>query len=61
MRRHRGRRRRAGRRRFHGGDMVLDRLLDLFERTHLDLAHPFTRYAEFRRQILECHRFVGDR
>src|SRR5258706_186385 len=58
----RGHRRRGGRargRRFHGGDAVLDGLLDLLERSHLDLAHAFARYAEFHREVLKSHRLVG--
>ncbi len=60
MRGHRRlRRRSAGRRRLHGGDAVLDGLLDLLERPHLDLAHPLARHAELHRKVLESHRLVG--
>src|SRR5713101_10016581 len=59
MRRHRRRGGRARSRRFHGGDAVLDGLLDLLERSHLDLAHAFARYAEFHREVLKSHRLVG--
>src|SRR5258708_3498000 len=55
-------RRRGGRtrgRRFHSGDAVLDGLLDLLERSHLDLTHAFARYAEFDCEVFKSHRLVG--
>src|SRR5262249_29983349 len=55
----RGGRRAAADRRFHGGDTILDRLLDLLERPHLDLAHALARYAEFDGEVLQCHWLVG--
>ena len=48
-----------GRPSFDRGDAVLNRLLHLLERAHLDLAHAFARDAEFGCQVLERDRIVS--
>jgi hypothetical protein len=49
---------RQGRRSFDRGDAVLDRLLHLFERAHLDLTHALAGDAEFGRQVPEDDRLI---
>src|ERR1700722_14526468 len=41
------------------GDPGLDRLLHLFESTHLDLPHALTRHVEFSRELLKRNRVVS--
>jgi hypothetical protein len=50
---------RQGRPTFNRGDAVLDCLLHLLERAHLDLAHALARDAEFGCQVLERNRIVS--
>src|SRR6202165_1901509 len=49
---------RQGRRSFDRGDAVLDRLLHLFKRAHLDLTHALAGDAEFGRQVPEDDRII---
>src|SRR5690606_40174905 len=42
------------------GQVLLHRLLHLFEGAHLDLADAFPRDAEFRREVLEGDRVVRE-
>ena len=49
---------RQGRPTFDPGDAVLDCLLHLLERAHLDLAHAFARDAEFAPQVFEGDRLI---
>src|SRR3712207_929632 len=48
-----------GARRLAGGEVLLDRLLDLLEGAHLDLAHALARDAELGGELLEGDRIVG--
>jgi exonuclease VII small subunit len=43
----------------HRGDARLDRALQLFERTHLNLAYSLARYAELVGQLFQRDRSVG--
>ena len=49
-----------GRRGIHPGDAVLDRLLHLLERAHVNLAHALARDAELVGEFRKCDRVLSE-